>query len=89
MCYSTAAEDPCSDSQQAPILAEQRVEYEQLQSELAQLASQLADTQIAAMEKVNKQKDMFTKNNQIFRQQTGALGAENTQLKSPSRLPRG
>jgi nucleoprotein TPR len=37
------AENPCSDSQKAPILAQQRVEYEQLQSESAQLASQLAD----------------------------------------------
>jgi nucleoprotein TPR len=43
MCYSTTAEDPCSDSQKAPILAQQRVEYERLQSESAQLASQLAD----------------------------------------------
>jgi hypothetical protein len=35
------------------------------------------------MEKVNKQqKDMITKNNQIFRQRMSTLGAENTQLKS-------
>lgn len=34
------------------------------------------------MEKVNKQqKDMITKNNQIFRQRMSTLGAENTQLK--------
>lgn len=43
MCYLTTAENPCSDSQKAPILAQQRVEYERLQSESAQLASQLAD----------------------------------------------
>ena len=35
------------------------------------------------MEKVNKQqKDMITKNNQIFRQRMSTLGAENTELKS-------
>jgi len=35
------------------------------------------------MEKANKhQKDMITKNNQIFRQRMNTLGAENTQLKS-------
>ena len=35
------------------------------------------------MEKVSKQqKDAITKNNQIFRQRMGNLGAENTQLKS-------
>jgi transposase len=35
------------------------------------------------MEKANKQqKDMITKNNQIFRQRMSTLGAENTQLKS-------
>jgi len=34
------------------------------------------------MQKVNKQqKDMITKNNQIFRQRMSTLGAENTQLK--------
>ena len=38
---------------------------------------------MTAMEKVNKQqKDMITKNNQIFRQRMSTLGAENTQLKS-------
>ncbi|KAH9992148.1 hypothetical protein BJV77DRAFT_1067895 [Russula vinacea] len=38
---------------------------------------------IVALEKMNKaQKDAITKNNQIFRQRMGALGAENTQLKS-------
>ena len=42
-CYSTARTDPCSDSHKAPILAQQRAEYERLQSEAAQLASQLAD----------------------------------------------
>ncbi len=35
--------DPCTDSQKAPILAQQCVEYEQLQSKSAQLASQLAN----------------------------------------------
>jgi hypothetical protein len=35
------------------------------------------------MEKANKQqKDMITKNNQIFRQRMSTLGAENTELKS-------
>jgi nucleoprotein TPR len=38
------AESPdCSDSPKAPILAQQRAEYEHLQSEAVQLASQLAD----------------------------------------------
>ena len=39
--------------------------------------------QIAALEKTNKaHREAITKNNQIFRQRMGALGAENTQLKS-------
>jgi hypothetical protein len=43
MCYSMTAEGPSSDSQKAPILSQQRVKYKGLQSESAQLASQLAD----------------------------------------------
>jgi nucleoprotein TPR len=35
--------DPCSNSQKAPILAQQCVEYERLQSESAQLADALAE----------------------------------------------
>jgi hypothetical protein len=51
-------------------------------------------TKIAALEKNNKaHREAITKNNQIFRQRMGALGAENTQLKSNleearKRLPR-
>lgn len=43
VCCHTPALTPCSDRHKAPILAQQRAEYERLQFEAAQLASQLAD----------------------------------------------
>jgi chaperonin cofactor prefoldin len=48
-----------------------------------QYGSDCCVTKIAALEKNNKaHREAITKNNQIFRQRMGALGAENTQLKS-------
>jgi nucleoprotein TPR len=42
-CLIPGLAGPCSDLHKAPILAQQRAEYERLQFEAAQLASQLAD----------------------------------------------
>ncbi|KAH8990434.1 hypothetical protein EDB86DRAFT_3080419 [Lactarius hatsudake] len=62
-----------------------RTEKSGLESQQTTQTEELAQLQekIAALEKTNKaHKEAIIKNNQIFRQRMGALGAENTQLKS-------
>ncbi|KAH9169938.1 hypothetical protein EDB89DRAFT_1980725 [Lactarius sanguifluus] len=62
-----------------------KTEKSGLESQQTTQTEELAQLQekIAALEKTNKaHKEAIIKNNQIFRQRMGALGAENTQLKS-------
>ncbi|KAH9056279.1 hypothetical protein EDB87DRAFT_1637584 [Lactarius vividus] len=62
-----------------------KTEKSGLESQRTTQTEELAQLQekIAALEKTNKaHKEAIIKNNQIFRQRMGALGAENTQLKS-------
>ena len=82
MCYSMTAEDPCSDSQKAPILAQQRVEYERLQSESAQLASQLADalaerdSSVSTATDVSQRLTKTNRENQLLQKQLNDLGRQ-------------
>ncbi|KAH8980106.1 hypothetical protein EDB92DRAFT_1901586 [Lactarius akahatsu] len=59
-----------------------RAEKSSLEAQQTTQTAQLQE-KIAALEKTSKaHKEAIIKNNQIFRQRMGALGAENTQLKS-------
>jgi len=76
------AEDPCSDSQKAPILAQQRVEYERLQSESAQLASQLADalaerdSSVSTATDVSQRLTKTNRENELLQKQLNDLGRQ-------------
>ncbi|KAF8265884.1 hypothetical protein EI94DRAFT_1734451 [Lactarius quietus] len=62
-----------------------RTEKSAIESQRTAQAEELAQVQdkVAALEKTNKaHREAITKNNQIFRQRMGALGAENTTLKT-------
>jgi nucleoprotein TPR len=74
--------DPCSDSQKAPILAQQRVEYERLQSESAQLASQLADalaerdSSVSTATDVSQRLTKTNRENEFLQKQLNDLGRQ-------------
>jgi nucleoprotein TPR len=76
------AEDPRSDSQKAPILAQQRVEYERLQSESAQLASQLADalaerdSSVSTATDVSQRLTKTNRENELLQKQLNDLGRQ-------------
>jgi nucleoprotein TPR len=82
MCYPMTAENPCSDSQKAPILAQQRVEYERLQSESAQLASQLADalaerdSSVSTSTDVSQRLAKTNRENQLLQKQLNDMGRQ-------------
>ena len=82
MSYSSTAEDRCSDSQKAPILAQQRVEYERLQSESAQLASQLADalaerdSSVSMATDVSQRLTKTNRENELLQKQLNDLGRQ-------------
>ena len=74
--------DSCSDSKKAPILAQQRVEYERLQSESAQLASQLADalterdSSISTATDVTQRLTKTNRENDLLQKQLNDLGRQ-------------
>ena len=79
MLYQTV---PRSDPQKAPILAQQRVEYERLQSESAQLASQLADalaerdTSVSTATDVSQRLTKTNRENDLLQKQLNDLGRQ-------------
>lgn len=74
--------DRCSDSSKAPILAQQRAEYERLQSEAAQLASQLADTlserdsSVSAATDASQRLTKTNRENELLQKQLNDLGRQ-------------
>ena len=74
--------DSCSNSKKAPILAQQRVEYERLQSESAQLASQLADalterdSSISTATDVTQRLTKTNRENDLLQKQLNDLGRQ-------------
>ena len=97
MCYSMTIGNRCSDSQKAPILAQQRVVYERLQSESAQLDSQLADalaerdssvstaTDVSRhLKKTNRENESLQKQLNDLRRQVQALLKEISRLQGPT-----
>jgi nucleoprotein TPR len=90
--YSTIQANPSSDSKKAPILAQQRVEYERLQSESAQLASQLADalaerdSSVSTATDVSQRLTKTNRENELLQRQLNDLGRQvQTLLKEISR----
>ncbi len=84
--------NPGSDSQKAPILAQQRLEYERLQSESAQLASQLADalaerdSSVSTATDVSQRLMKTNRENELLQKQLNDLGRQvQTLLKEISR----
>ena len=81
MCYSMTIGNR-SDSQKAPILAQQRVEYERLQSESAQLASQLADalaerdSSVSTATDVSRRLKKTNRENELLQKQLNDLGRQ-------------
>ena len=82
MCYSMTIGNRFSDSQKAPILAQQRVEYEWLQSESAQLASQLADalaerdSSVSTATDVSRRLKKTNRKNKSLQKQLNDLGRQ-------------
>ena len=82
MYYSIPAENPCSDFEKAPILAQQRVEYERLQSESTQLASQLADalaerdSSVSTATDVSRRLAKTNRENELLQKQLNDLGRQ-------------
>lgn len=80
--YSTARTDPCSDYQKAPILAQQRAEYERLQSEAAQLASQLSDalkerdSSVSTADDASQRHKKTDRENKLLQKQLNDLGRQ-------------
>ena len=74
--------NPCSDCLKAPILAQQRVEYERLQSESAQLASQLADalaerdSSVSSVTDVSQRLTKTNRENALLQKQLNDLGRQ-------------
>jgi nucleoprotein TPR len=74
--------DSRSDPQKAPILAQQRVEYERLQSESAQLASQLADalaerdSSVSTATDVSQRLTKTNRENDLLQKQLNDLGRQ-------------
>jgi len=73
---------PCSDFHKAPILAQQRAEYERLQSEASQLASQLADalaerdSSVSAATDVSQRLTKTNRENGLLQKQLNDLGRQ-------------
>ena len=82
MCYPITVENPFSNFQKAPILAQQRVEYERLQSESAQLASQLADalaerdSSASVATDVSQRLTKTNRENQMLQKQLNDMGRQ-------------
>jgi len=78
----TTLTDRCSDSSKAPILAQQRAEYERLQSEAAQLASQLADalaerdSSVSAATDASQRLTKTNRENELLQKQLNDLGRQ-------------
>jgi nucleoprotein TPR len=78
----TTLTDRCSDSSKAPILAQQRAEYERLQSEAAQLASQLADalaerdSSVSAATDASQRLTKTNRENELLQRQLNDLGRQ-------------
>ena len=76
------SDGPCSDSHKAPILAQQRAEYERLQSEAAQLASQLADalaerdSSVSTTTDVSQRLAKTNRENELLQKQLNDLGRQ-------------